>query len=646
VHEGGTTSKPPPVLAGAPDGVLGAALAESLLRHMACTVSVLEPDGTIRLSIADDLLTLGYDELAGVKVRDMVHPSDVHIFDEMQAAVLEHPGAEVDAQLRLLHRSGHYEVVEGTARNLLHDPDVAGVLITSRNVSRRHRHDRLLADANAALEAIAAGGSLDEVTRLVHALLDHQDPTATRMPTEPEALFEALEGDDSPAGAQARWILTLALSSHRVTTELRARATIDPLTGLLNRTGFTEALEEHLATSDRPAAVLLFDLDRFKQVNDAYGHSVGDAVLVSVAEALGRTVRTGDVAARFGGDEFAVLCSQLDGEDVELDARRLAQRLAVALASAPGPVRAGPRAAASIGVSVDRAGGIRRRDAESWIADADHAMYEAKRRGRGCVVVADHDTRRRAGHRLRVETGLREALDAGGLEVWFQPVVELARRCPVGSEALLRWRTPDGEVHTPGEFLQVAEDSGLMAAISLRTLGDALHEAARWGSPDESGLLFVAVNLSVTQLLADDLLDVLDGDLERSGIEPSRVVVELTEHVLAADEQLVARRLRDLRGRGVRLALDDFGTGWSSLRLVRTMPFDIIKVDGTFTEDVDHSAESYDFASRIVDLARSMGRTVVAEGIERETQCAALTEMGCDYGQGWLFGAPVRPAGP
>jgi EAL domain-containing protein (putative c-di-GMP-specific phosphodiesterase class I) len=309
-------------------------------------------------------------------------------------------------------------------------------------------------------------------------------------------------------------------------------------------------------------------------------------------------------------------------------------------------VRAGPRAAASIGVSVDRAGGIRRRDAESWIADADHAMYEAKRRGRGCVVVADHDTRRRAGHRLRVETGLREALDAGGLEVWFQPVVELARRCPVGSEALLRWRTPDGEVHTPGEFLQVAEDSGLMAAISLRTLGDALHEAARWGSPDESGLLFVAVNLSVTQLLADDLLDVLDGDLERSGIEPSRVVVELTEHVLAADEQLVARRLRDLRGRGVRLALDDFGTGWSSLRLVRTMPFDIIKVDGTFTEDVDHSAESYDFASRIVDLARSMGRTVVAEGIERETQCAALTEMGCDYGQGWLFGAPVRPAGP
>ena len=270
-------------------------------------------------------------------------------------------------------------------------------------------------------------------------------------------------------------------------------------------------------------------------------------------------------------------------------------------------------------------------------------MYEAKRLGRGRVIVADHETRRRAGYRSRVETGLRDALDTGGLEVWFQPLVELPSRDVVGHEALLRWRSADGEVHTPGEFLQIAEDSGLMAAISLRTLGVSFEEAVRWAPNVDGSLPSVSVNLSVTQLLADDLLEIVESDLERSGLDPTRVTVELTEHVLGADEQLVAQRLGDLRRLGIRLALDDFGTGWSSLRLVRTMPFDLIKIDRTFTADVDQSPEGAEFAGRIVALARSMGRLVVAEGIEREAQLEVLSEMGCQFGQGWLFGAPVPP---
>ena len=591
----------------------------------------------------DTMPTLGYETLVSLNARQLIHPEDLADLRDHGADGPHGPGAEFDCQLRMLHSEGHYEVIECSARNLLDDPRVGAILVTTRNVSRRHAHDRLLADANAALEAIAAGKPLYEVAGLVRSLLVHQDSDNEDLPDDAEELFAALEGDETPGGAQARWILTLAMSSHRVTEELRERATVDSLTGLVNRVGFTEAIRDHLANADGPAAVLLFDLDRFKQVNDAYGHSIGDAVLVSVADALRRTVRAGDVAARFGGDEFAVLCRELEGDDAEVAARRVGQRLAVALASTPGPVGTGLRAVASIGVSVDRANGLTWADPDSWIADADQAMYEAKRLGRGRVIVADHETRRRAGHRSRVETGLRDALDTGGLEVWFQPIVELPSRDVVGHEALLRWRSADGEVHTPGEFLQIAEDSGLMAAISLRTLGVSFEEAVRWAPLADGSLPSVSVNLSVTQLLADDLLDIVESDLERSGLDPTRVTVELTEHVLGADEHLVARRLSDLRRLGISLALDDFGTGWSSLRLVRTMPFDLIKIDRTFTADVDQSPEGAEFAGRIVALARSMGRKVVAEGIEREAQLEVMSAMGCHYGQGWLFGAPVPP---
>ena len=368
-----------------------------ILSLMACTVSLLDADGNIIMEAPDTMPTLGYDTLVSFNARQLIHAEDLSIYEVMEETVLSAPGAEFDCQLRMLHSEGHYEVIECSARNLLDDPRVGAILVTTRNVSRRHAHDRLLADANAALEAIAAGKPLYEVAGLVRSLLVHQDSDNEGLPDDAEDLFAALEGDETPGGAQARWILTLAMSSHRVTAELRERATVDALTGLVNRVGFTEAIRDHLATADGPAAVLLFDLDRFKQVNDAYGHSIGDAVLVSVADALRRTVRAGDVAARFGGDEFAVLCRELEGDDAEVAARRVGQRLAVALASTPGPVGTGLRAVASIGVSVDRANGLTWADPDSWIADADQAMYEAKRLGRGRVIVADHETRRRAG---------------------------------------------------------------------------------------------------------------------------------------------------------------------------------------------------------------------------------------------------------
>ncbi len=614
---------------------------EALLRASADTVSVLDPDGRIVATAGNLSPTLGYDDMAAMDARELIHPDDRAIFDAMRARVLAEPGVEVEAQMRMAHRSGRWEVVEGTARNLLDDPVIGGILVTTRNVSRRHSHEILLADTAATLEAIAAGHDLERITLLVRSLLAHQGSALAEVGADARALMVALDDDDGPGPGQARRLLGLALSNHRTASELRRRASIDDLTGLVNRTGFTEALVDHLDHRREPAAVLLFDLDRFKLVNDAYGHSAGDAVLVSVADALRRVVRLGDVAARFGGDEFAVLCRQLEGDDPLLAARRVGQRVALALGSTAGPAATSLRTAASIGVSVDHGGPSQWIDAESWIADADHAMYEAKRMGRGRVVVADQETRERAGHRRVVETGLRDALDDDGLEVWFQPVVNLGTRSVVGAEALLRWRTADGEIHVPAEFLQIAEDSGLMAAISLRTLGVAVREATTWPPSEHGAPRSVSVNLSVSQLLADDLVALVTHELAVSGLAADRLVIELTERVLTADEDLVLERLAELRALGLRLALDDFGTGYSSLRLVRNMPFDVIKIDGSLTADVDRSLEGTEFTERVVALGRSMGRTVVAEGVERESQMAVLEAMGCQFGQGWAFGAPV-----
>ncbi len=225
---------------------------DALLRQMACSVSLLDAAGNVLMATQDASPTLGYDTLVHINARHLIHPDDVAHYEDMRAAVLVAPDIEVDCQLRMLHAEGHYEVIECTARNLLHDERVGGILVTTRNVSRRHRHDRLLADANTALEAIAASRPLPEVAGLVRALLVHQDSDYERLPDQAEALFAALEGDDTPGGEQARWILTLAMSSHRATAELRQRATVDALTRLSNRVGFIEALREHLAGAEEP----------------------------------------------------------------------------------------------------------------------------------------------------------------------------------------------------------------------------------------------------------------------------------------------------------------------------------------------------------------------------------------------------------
>ena len=620
---------------------LGADAVAKLLRASAETVTLLGPDGRVLYEGGNTGPTLGYESLGSMSVEQLLHPDDVAVYQAARLEVLAAPGAEVGGEVRVAHRDGGWEWVEFTARNLLHDPDLRGVVLTTRNSTARRRSDRLLASTAQVLEAIAASRSVDEIVDLVRRMVAAQgDVELVALPTDEAELAELLAASTFSAAEEASRLLGLARSSHRAASELRRRALVDDLTGLANRAGFTEALRRHLEGPRRPSAVLLFDLDRFKQVNDAYGHSTGDALLERVADALRRVVRAGDVPARFGGDEFAVLCDALEPGDPQQAAEAVGRRLALALNNATEP-ESHLRIAASIGISVDDGNGARWRDAEAWIGDADHAMYEAKRRGRGRVVLADDATRRAVGERQRVEFGLRGALDDGSLEVWCQPIVRLSDRQVVAAEALLRWRHDDGRLRSPAEFLQVAEDSGLMGAISVHTITQAIEAAARW--PDRSDLapVLVAVNLSATQLLADDLVGVVQDTLRRCQVSPGRLVVELTEHVLAADEELVAHRLSELRDLGVSLVLDDFGTGWSSLHMVRPMPFDAVKVDRSFIAEMGSDAVADDFVVRIVELLRTLGREVVAEGVEHEEQMVALRRAGCEFGQGWLFGRPV-----
>nr|WP_249420190.1 GGDEF and EAL domain-containing protein [Rhabdothermincola salaria] len=620
---------------------IGADALAKLLRNSAETVTLLGPDGRVRYEGGNTEPTLGYESLASLSVEDLLHPDDIALYRAARLEVLSAPGAEVHGEVRVGHRDGGWAWVEFTARNRLDDPDLNGIVLTTRNATDRRRSDRLLAGTAQVLEAIAASRSLDEIVDLVrHLVADQGDVELAALPADVSALAEVLATSSFSAAEEASRLLGLARSSHRVASELRRRALVDDLTGLANRTGFTEALRRHLEGPRRPSAVLLFDLDRFKQVNDAYGHSTGDALLERVADALRRVVRVGDVAARFGGDEFAVLCDALDPGDPEQAAAAVGRRLALALNNATEP-ESHLRIAASIGISVDDGTGARWRDPEAWIADADHAMYEAKRRGRGRVVLADDTTRRAVGERQRTEVGLRAALDDGSLEVWCQPIVRLSDRQVVAAEALLRWRHDDGRLRSPAEFLQVAEDSGLMGAISVHTITKAIEVAAGW--PDRSDLapVLVAVNLSATQLLADDLVAVVQDALRRCQVQPGRLVVELTEHVLAADVDLVVERLSELRDLGVSLVLDDFGTGWSSLQMVRTMPFDAVKVDRSFIAEMGSDPVADDFVVRIVELLRTLGREVVAEGVEHEEQMVPLRRAGCEFGQGWLFGHPV-----
>ena len=451
-----------------------------------------------------------------------------------------------------------------------------------------------------------------------------------------------LKAGDDEIGDLTRVFARMADSVARHEREIRRIAYTDPLTGLGNRLALSESLESRLLTlqaSSGELALMFIDLDDIKRVNDTLGHHIGDELLVSVAARIreaceAEAIDTAELA-RFGGDEFVVL---FPGADVRQRAESLAQRILAAI-KAPLPLHdRGLVVSGSIGITIfpDDAA-----SAAQMVKNADMAMYQAKAGGKGCFRfysrALDEDNERR----LRLEHDLHGAWERGEMTLAFQPIYDLTDGRAVGAEALLRWTHPELGLVPPSIFIGIAEDSGQVEAIGKRVLDEALRAASTWTWAGGARAPFVAVNVSPRQLARGDLPETVEALLEARGVDPRRLHLELTETAILRDEAQATAAFTRLRAIGVGVWLDDFGTGFSGLSHLRRVPVDGVKIDRSFITDLLRDPNDLALTTGVIAMARSLGVTVVAEGIENEGQHDLLRERGCPMGQGFYLGRPL-----
>jgi len=426
-----------------------------------------------------------------------------------------------------------------------------------------------------------------------------------------------------------------------VEKRLQYEATHDTLTGLPNRMLFikrlSRAMEQATQDTGYAFAVLFLDLDRFKNINDSLGHRMGDMLLKEVGRRLQAHVHSTDTVARLGGDEFAILLE--DTADRRNDAVEVAKRLQDELRA---PLKLYGHelfTTASIGIVLESAG---YGEPEELLRDADTAMYRAKEGGKARHVVFDVTMRAQAVSLLRLETALRRAIEQSEFVVYYQPMVWLASGRVVGFEALVRWRHPARGLVSPSEFVSLAEETGLIVPLGLFVAREACQQAALWRSrfPDQRPLT-MSVNLSALQLLRPDLVDRIAEILEETGLDGSDLCLEITESAIMRDEAAATATFSRFRDLGVRIHLDDFGTGYSSLAALHRYPVDALKIDHSFVSAIGTGSQKAEIVHTITTLAHQLGMDVIAEGVETTEQLKRLREMGCDYGQGFLFSKPV-----
>ena len=574
------------------------------------------------------------------------------------------------ATLRVRDARNAWRWVDATVTDL-QDTAVGGVVVNLRDVTDRVRAERALRaserryraiadNADQGLWVTAADGrtvyanrrlldilGLDEEQVLDRSVLDVLGPSRD----EPDGV-----GYDHPDGGRRTLCITttplddaggsaegaLAMVSdvteeRRLERELRRAALHDALTGLPNRALLIDRLDHAMARETTSTAVLLVDLDRFRAVNDDRGQAVGDQLLVDVADRLSGVVRPADTLGRLGGDEFVVICEDTD----ETTARQVAVAVLGALRE-PFPTASGDvRLSASVGIAVSPA------TDGSLLRHAETARYAAKAAGRGQVQVFDAAVAEFARQRFELGLDLARAIAADELQLHYQPVVDLTRGDVIGAEALARWEHPRLGQVPPGRFVAVAEAEGLTVQLDRWAVRRALADAADLRreqrlAPDA----YVAVNISARTLADTELDRWIGAAADSAGLSPETVVLEITESATMADPGAAIAMLQRLRQRGFRVAVDDFGTGHSSLAYLRRLPVSILKVDRTFVAELTTDPDARAITASVVDLARTIGLSVVAEGVETDEQLAVLRRLGADSGQGWLWSAAVPPTDP
>ncbi len=439
-------------------------------------------------------------------------------------------------------------------------------------------------------------------------------------------------------------ILAAAIARTETEAAIRHQALHDAVTGLPNRVLLEDRLTRVLATArrhGRSLAVLFLDLDNFKRVNDSLGHAVGDAVLQAVALRMAGCLRVEDTLARFGGDEFVILMPEIEHEH---DWMHVVDRLNDALKE---PLETGGRqivASISVGAAV---GGATHptKDAHALLRDADLAMYAAKQRGPGNREVFEEGMYDAAVQRLDLLGDLRTALDRDEFETYFQPIVCLSEGTIVGLEALVRWNHTRHGLLAPAVFLPLAEETGVMTLLGRWVLRQACENLSRWQHlRPECRELYVSVNLSMQEVHAPDLVWSVRDVLDATGIDPSTLVLEITEGVLLTTDDIALTRLHELKALGVKLAVDDFGTGYSALSYLQRLPMDILKIDKAFVDSVGENEDQERLLNGIITLAHNVKLSTVAEGIETPEQVETLLRLEAELGQGYHFARPVPSA--
>jgi len=427
--------------------------------------------------------------------------------------------------------------------------------------------------------------------------------------------------------------------------ELRERlahaAVHDQLTGLPNRVLFMDRLELALgrARRDRRCVALMFlDLDRFKLINDSLGHEIGDQLLTRVGQRLSGALRSTDTLARFGGDEFTVLCEVTD----KAEALEIAERLVDAMRSPLTLSESELFVSVSIGIALSVDG---RESGAEMLRNADVAMYRGRELGPARIEVYRADDETGTIRRLRTSNELHRALEREEFVLHYQPMVDLKTETMVGMEALVRWNHPTRGLLLPGEFIGLAEDSGLIVPLGIWVLGEACRQVATWetrraAAGHDPGLLSISVNVSTQQLADPRFPRQVEATLAESGLDPDKLWLEITESTIMSTGDASIAALSALRALGLHLEIDDFGTGYSSLSYLKRLPVEVLKVDQSFVDELDFDADDVAIVRAIVGLGESLGLAVVAEGVERRAQAAALMALGCSIAQGYLFAFP------